>query len=312
MDKYELITNAISDGFLLLDENFKIKFHNKKALSLFSIKNIDKFSFLQLFRNERLEDALKSLYIGEIKSVEIKKENYIFYVELSKIKEGYTIFVRNITEEARIRKLQRELGANIGHVLKTPLTSISGFAELINNGMVEESEIKNFTLKIEKEAKRMISLVEDIIKFGELTSISEPEYVNVEEKIYYVLEMFEQNIIEKNIKVSIEGESNIKIQHIHIIEILTNIIDNAIKYNIQNGEIKIFLGEKLIKIKDTGIGIREENIQNIFERFYRMPNSEVKGNGLGLSIVYEIIKLYGGNILCESIPGKGTTFTIEF
>ena len=305
-----LITNAISSGFLLLSENFKITFHNEKALYLFSIKNINDFNFLQLFRNEKLENALKRLTTGEKSSLEIKKENCILEVEISKIEEGYVIFVSDITNEVRSKRLKRELGANIGHVLKTPLTSILGFAELINNDMVSDTQIKDFTKKIEKEARRVIHLVEDIIKFEELNLTSAIEEIDIREKVNYVLEMFEQNISKKELSITVEGDLRLKIQHIHIIEILTNIIDNAIKYNVQNGTIKISLSESKIEIEDSGIGIKKELLQNIFERFYRIPNNKISGNGLGLSIVYEIAKLYNFKVYAESSLNKGTKFTI--
>ena len=221
--------------------------------------------------------------------------------------------------------MRREFTANVSHELKTPLTSISGFAEIIRDGYVQQKDISHFADNIYKEAQRLVILVNDILKLSRLedgsTEISE-ERTSVE--LYSlcrnVLDRLELNAQKNHISLSCEGES-VSVTGIPRImeEIIYNLCDNAIKYNRPDGFVKVFLSRTetfaVVRIQDNGIGIPQPDQSRIFERFYRVNKShskEVGGTGLGLSIVKHGMALHYGTIQLDSEEGKGTCMTLFF
>ncbi|MCI5773674.1 MAG: ATP-binding protein [Erysipelotrichaceae bacterium] len=220
-------------------------------------------------------------------------------------------------------KMRKEFSANVSHELKTPLTSISGYAEIIANGIAQEKDIRVFAQKIYQESQNLINKINDIIKISKLDEnriTLEIEEVNYDAIISKCIEKLDKFIYDKKIKI-IYHHKNIYGQCIVYVmeDILYNIIQNAIKYNKQNGTVFINLDEDkndiLIKIKDTGIGIKEEELPRIYERFYRVDkshNTAIEGSGLGLSIVKHGVGLHHGTISCDSDFGIQTTFTLKF
>ena len=209
--------------------------------------------------------------------------------------------------------------------LKTPITSIRGFSELISSGLIDDKDkIIEYSKTIKKEAIRMDTLVEEILKLSSLEDIGEDdlplEEVNVSDIVKEAIEILDYKIIEKNIIIDLDLKDAIIMgRHEDILRAFTNIIENGIKYNKDNG--KIYIDVKSIKkkavitIRDTGIGIKEEDLSHIFERFYRVDksrNRKVEGSGLGLSIVKRIVMKYGGDIDVRSVYNAGTTFTLSF
>ncbi|MDE6708019.1 MAG: ATP-binding protein [Oscillospiraceae bacterium] len=220
--------------------------------------------------------------------------------------------------------IRREFTANVSHELKTPLTSISGFAEIIRNGYVQEQDISHFADNIYKETQRMISLVNDILKLSKLEdgniNIYERESVNLLELCQNIQERLALHAEKKQIAISCEGEA-ISIIGIPIMldEIIYNICDNAIKYNFSGGYVKILVKKQdthaVIEISDNGIGIPEKDQERVFERFYRVNKShskEVGGTGLGLSIVKHGMALHHAKIILESQENKGTCMKLYF
>lgn len=244
-------------------------------------------------------------------------------------------FTKRIAEEnyekTQREELRKQFTANVSHELKTPLTSISGFAEILKNGGTDEKTTKDFAGTIYEESQRMISLVNDIIKLSKLDekSISlEKEPIELLGLSKEIAKILSASAKAKNIKLDVHGDSG-KIMGVQpvIYEMIYNLIDNAIKYNVQNGTVEVTVKEEkpekghtfgnktVISVSDTGIGIPKNEQDRVFERFYRIDKSrskELGGTGLGLSIVKHAAKFHDAAINLYSKEGEGSTFTITF
>lgn len=227
---------------------------------------------------------------------------------------------RNIINNAKIRQ---EFTANVSHELKTPLTSISGYAELIETGMASETDVTRFAHGIHKSAKRLLNLINDIIRLSELDGTEEEipfESLNLYQLADTCVEMLSMNAEKHNVSITVKGEEcHINANKQMIEEVLYNLCDNAIRYNNEGGSVVVEVyPEKqgnVLRVKDTGIGIPKEHQERIFERFYRVDKSRSKstgGTGLGLAIVKHIIAKHGAEMSLESEVGKGTAVTIVF
>lgn len=226
-------------------------------------------------------------------------------------------------EKEKVDTMRKEFSANVSHELKTPLTSISGFAELIKDGIVQKQDIPNFAERIYNEAQRLIALIDNIILISKLDEDKvsiEKEEVNLFNLVMEICARLNPVACQKDVHIEISGE-NVTIFGIRYIldEMLYNLCENAIKYNKEHGTVKIWVGKDLatnkIIIEDTGIGIDKEHQERIFERFYRVDkshNSKLGGSGLGLSIVKHAAMIHNMKIKLESSPEKGTTFILEF
>ncbi len=226
-------------------------------------------------------------------------------------------------EKEKTEAIRREFSANVSHELKTPLTSISGYAQMINNGMAKPEDIAMFGLKIEKEAERLLLIIDDIIrlsKLDETTEIIEPEKIKLNELVAETIARLETQLEKREVTVYYSGdECCIRGRATLIDEMVYNIIDNAIKYNKQGGRINVYVGASAkgidFSVEDTGIGIPEEDLERIFERFYRVDKSHSKtigGTGLGLSIVKHVAIAHNAEIDVKSKLGEGTTITVTF
>lgn len=248
-------------------------------------------------------------------------------IDESSIYDELLPFFKRIEEENKEKEktetIRREFSANVSHELKTPLTSISGYAQMITNGMAKPEDVNMFGLKIEREAERLILLINDIIRLSNLdetSGVSEPENVDLNEVVTDTLSHLEPQIAKRDIQVYYSGDvSVISGTRTLIGELAYNIIDNAIKYNKQGGRIDIYVGKSPggidLSVSDTGIGIADEDIDRIFERFYRVDKSHSKtvgGTGLGLSIVKHVAMVHGADINVKSKLGEGTTITVTF
>lgn len=220
-------------------------------------------------------------------------------------------------------KMRQDFTANVSHELKTPLTAISGYAELIENCMVDEKMQLSFAAKIRKNADRLVSLINDIIRLSELdnsekgTEFSQVDIFKVAEERIDILKM---NASKHNISITLEGESLLILSNRDmLIELIDNLCQNAIRYNVPGGKVIVRIkkhdNKSILEIEDTGIGISKEEQTRVFERFYRVDKSrsrETGGTGLGLAIVKHIVEIHDGVIKLDSIVNKGTKITIEF
>lgn len=219
--------------------------------------------------------------------------------------------------------MRQEFTANVSHELKTPLTSISGYAELIETGMASEEDIVHFAHGIHSSAKRLLTLINDIIRLSELDGTNEEvpfERLNLYELADTCVEMLTMNAEKHNVTISMNGqECYIKGNKQMVEELIYNLCDNAIRYNNVGGKVEVDVcqrgQETVLSVKDTGIGIPKEHQERIFERFYRVDKSRSKltgGTGLGLAIVKHIIVRHNAKMELESDIGKGTTITVVF
>lgn len=226
-------------------------------------------------------------------------------------------------EHDRQDTMRREFTANVSHELKTPLTSISGYAEIIRDGLVKKDKISDFASKIHDEAARLITLVGDIIKLSQLDEkdISvKIEDIDLYETANAVIKHLKSTAEEKNVTIKLSGDHSIINGAEQIIEeMIFNLCDNAIKYNVNNGKIYVNIKQCVdgveLSVKDTGIGISKEDVEHIFERFFRADKShskEIGGTGLGLSIVKHGAIFHGATLDVRSKLGKGTTIKICF
>ena len=234
---------------------------------------------------------------------------------------GAVIIILDVTERMRGEQLRREFTANVSHELKTPLTSISGFAEIIKDGFVKPEDTKVFASRIFKEAQRLITLVNDVIKISQLYEgelAYQKEQVDLYQLSKEVLHRIEHSAKEKDIKLYLDGP-HVQVSTVRMIldEVLFNLCENGLKYNKQGGSLTVTLKEEDNKVKisveDTGIGIPEGEQSRVFERFYRVDKSHSKaigGTGLGLSIVKHGCMYLGAKVDVESTPGVGSKFTI--
>ena len=230
---------------------------------------------------------------------------------------------RQNKEKEAVANMRKEFSANVSHELKTPLTSISGYAEIMKNGMVRPADIPLFSERIYKEARRLITLVEDIIKLSKLDEESvelEKEEVDLYELTREIISRLSPQAAQKNIRMEVTGEP-VKYFGIRQIldEMIYNVCENAVKYNVDNGRVSVWVGNTLegpkVTVSDTGIGIPKEHHERIFERFYRVDKSHSKergGTGLGLSIVKHGALLHGAKVTVDSMPGRGTKIEIQF
>lgn len=230
---------------------------------------------------------------------------------------------RQNKEKEAVANMRKEFSANVSHELKTPLTSISGYAEIMKNGMVRAEDIPLFSERIYKEARRLITLVEDIIKLSKLDEESvelEKQEVDLYELTREIISRLSPQASQKNIRMEMTGEP-VKYFGIRQIldEMIYNVCENAVKYNVENGRVSVWVGNTLggpkITVSDTGIGIPAEHHERIFERFYRVDKSHSKergGTGLGLSIVKHGALLHGAKVTVDSTPGRGTRIEMLF
>ncbi|MBO5485605.1 MAG: ATP-binding protein [Eubacterium sp.] len=224
----------------------------------------------------------------------------------------------------RSSKLRQEFTANVSHELKTPLTSISGYSELIENGMATDSDVTRFAGEIHKSANRLLNLINDILQLSKLDSMDltgEFQTVDLAGIVKDCVEMLQLNADKRKVKLhfSSQGEFMVKGSAKMLEEMVYNLIDNGIRYNKEQGEVSVTLWREehtiRLSVKDTGIGIHEKNVERIFERFYRVDKSRSKatgGTGLGLAIVKHIVVCHGASIEVKSKEGTGTEMIVTF
>lgn len=234
-------------------------------------------------------------------------------------------FVTRIREQHKdilaAAKSRQDFTANVSHELKTPITAISGYAELIENRMVDEAQQIKFAGEIRKQSDRLVSLVNDIIRLSELDyKESLPEFSKIE--LYEIaqerVELLQNNARTKNLRMTLEGEKcYITSNRGLMVELIDNLVQNAIRYNVPNGTVKVTVrpvgNQTQLCVEDTGIGIPERDRDRVFERFYRVDKSRSRdtgGTGLGLAIVKHIVELHEGEIFLTSEVGKGTKIRV--
>lgn len=325
-EEFDAITEHMKEGLIIVGKKMEVLSYNKAAVELLSDGNapiVD--SALAFNRSEVFSSALEEALSGKAAEVMLTHSGKDYQVLANPVFQendvkGAVVLVLDVTEKVQRDYLRREFTANVSHELKTPLTSISGFAELIKSGMVRSEDVEEFATRIYNEAGRLITLVNDIIRLSRLEEgqLYDKEDIDVVKLIKEVVESLEVEAKKNNVKMEIVGDTFTYNAPPQILsEMLHNLCENAIKYNKPDGTVTIRLDKEenswSITVSDTGIGIPTEYQQRVFERFFRVDKSHSKkigGTGLGLSIVKHSVDYLGGQIHLNSEVGAGTEVKI--
>ena len=328
-EEFGIITENMQEGLLVIDSYTMILSGNSSVWNMFQLKEAKiGDSVYSLNRNEDFRMLIEQVLKGQHGSVLLHLGNEAIQMIANPVTRehkvvGAVLLLMNETEKVEREQLRREFSANVSHELKTPLTSISGFAEIIQDGLVRAEDIKKFAGRIYDEAQRLITLVEDTIKVSQLDEGENPyewEQLDAYAVVKDVCGRLKDIAAKKNVHLYIDGDKTMLCTVRPILdEIIYNLCDNGIKYNRDDGTVSIHLremGENVeIRVKDNGIGIPEDDLSRIFERFYRVDKArtrEMGGTGLGLSIAKEIVTFLGGTLKMISEIGKGTEITMIF
>ena len=324
-DEFQAVTYGMKEGIILLGEKNQILSINHAAQSIF---NNDRYLIGQpigaLTQDARLFSAIEKSKAEQ--NVRLESDDRVYQIDTTPVKSdaervGTVVLIQDITDKEQAEGLRREFTSNVSHELKTPLHSISGHAELLLNGLVKAEDQKEFIGKIYDESKRMIALVEDIIRLSSLEEESdftqEPTdlWASVRETAYSLKAAADK----AGVFLSVEGAPVTVLAVPRLLNVIIyNLVDNAIKYNREQGSVTVIVKEEashaVLYVKDTGIGIPYEAQERIFERFYRVDKSRSKsvgGTGLGLSIVKHAARILNARIEVKSTVGEGTTMIVK-
>ena len=322
------VTESMSEGFVLLAPDAQILTANTSASRLLGTASpLIGVSFEAIDR-----DVFLALHNGKISESEgfhkdIEKNGRTLRLHASAVRRrgsltGFIVLLTDITQERLAEQMRQEFTANVSHELKTPLQSIAGSAELLENNLVKPQDVSNFARRIVREAHSMACLINDILylsKLDEGSAVGVVSEIHLKELADDVFLTLKDKADKARITLIYEGQDCVFHGiRAHFLELVQNLTDNAVKYNKEGGSVRVSghrEGKKLVLIvADTGIGITPQDQMRVFERFWRADTSHSKtipGTGLGLSIVKRITLLYKGNIRIRSRPGVGSTFTIE-
>lgn len=328
-EEFALITENMQEGLIVIDKYTMILSANSSAWNLFHMDRVCQGeSVYCLDREEEFRHAIEQVLSGEHTELVLKLNGSDIQlianpVIRDKKTEGAVVLLVNVTEKLERESLRREFSANVSHELKTPLTSISGFAEIMQSGLVKCEDIPQFAGRIYKEAQRLLQLVEDVIQISQLDE-EKTSYTWEPVDVYQVCKNAFESLKEKakrlNVHLYICGEY-MKMEAVRTLleEAVYNVCDNAIKYNRNDGSVSVFLTQTAqeiqIVVKDTGVGITKEDQDRVFERFYRVDKShskEIGGTGLGLSIVKHAVGALKGSVMLRSEEGNGTEICMKF
>lgn len=326
----DTVTANMREGLILLDRNSSILSINDSAARIFGVDAGTRVgsSMLTVSRSSAVRDAVCRAMDGESADAILEKDARYYQLMASPVSRdgraaGAVLIILDITEEHSAEISRREFTANVSHELKTPLTSILGYAEIIRDGLVKSEDISDFASRIYSEASRLVALINDILELSRLDErkgLGEKETVELMPLVGEMARRLADQAAEKDISVDVTGsEAAIEGHRLLLGEMIFNLIDNAIKYTPSGGKINVTVENRddgvLCSVSDTGIGIAPEHRDRIFERFYRVDKSHSRatgGTGLGLSIVKHGAAIHDAEISLDSTPGKGTTISLRF
>ena len=327
--EFSIITENMQEGLLVIDRYTMVLSVNSSVGKLLKVKEVKTGESVYLLnRSEEFRDVVCQVLDGKHEDKVLRLDGSEIQVIANPVTrenktEGAVILLVDVTEKVEREQLRREFSANVSHELKTPLTSISGFAEIMQDGFVKDEDVKVFAGRIYKEAQRLIRLVGDVIRISRLDEGGLPyqwEKLDLYSLTHDIFSTLHEAAEKQEVHMYMEGGSTV-LDTVPMImeEVLYNVCDNAVKYNRRGGEVFVRLkdGEDAVRVnvRDTGIGIPKEDQERIFERFYRVDKShskEIGGTGLGLSIVKHGVKTLNGRLWLNSEPGQGTKIIMEF
>ena len=330
--EYSMITENMSEGLFVVDRNYQILSYNKSAMQIFGMDPRQEHeNLLAVNRSEGFRNAVDSALKGRHTQENLELNGRVYQIIANAVCQpdfaedmvGAVILVLDVTEKEAQEQYRREFTANVSHELKTPLTSISGIAEIIRNGIVKPEDIPHFAGKIYDESQRLITLIGDIIKLSRLDENQVPmerETVDMLEMARDVVQQL-SSVARKNGVTLVANGTHGQVQGVRQVlgEMVYNLCENAVKYNRAGGRVWVDVQQVadhvVLRVKDTGIGIPAAEQGRIFERFYRVDKSHSKavgGTGLGLSIVKHGAALHHATISVSSEPEQGTEITLTF
>ena len=327
-DEFSAVTRSMNEGLVLLNAENHVLSLNPAAMRLFNAgEDCVGRDFVTVSRDVPVTNAVRDALSTGRGAAQLERGERIYQIECSRIESdgailGVALVAFDTTERAQAEQMKREFTANVSHELKTPLQSIMGSAELLENGLVKSEDQPRFIERIRSEAARLMALIEDIIRLSELDegAAVPMETVDLLSVAKDAADTLQESANKKNVTLALEGES-VRVQGVPrlIYEIAYNLCDNAIRYNRAGGHVSVRVqpenGYALLEVADDGIGIPEEHQRRVFERFYRVDKSHSRasgGTGLGLSIVKHAAALHHAEIELKSEVGKGTTIAVRF
>ena len=327
--EFTAITENMREGFLLVDCKMHVLSSNHSALEVLGRRELKPGCLLYDAEcSQEIFDAVDTALSGSHAELLLTIDETSWQVLANPVVAsgqvaGAVVLFMDVTEREQRERLRREFSANVSHELKTPITSISGFAELMKEGLVPPEKIPEFSGDIYKESLRLIGLVNDIIQLSRLDENStqfQRAPVDLYDLCAQSLERLSPVAARQSVTLALTGE-HAEIMGVEQLlkEMIYNLLDNAIKYNVPGGSVTASVrksaGRTILSVADTGIGIPYAHQPRVFERFYRVDKShskEVGGTGLGLSIVRHAAQYHGARLELKSQPGKGTTITVTF
>lgn len=322
-ERLDYVLANVSDGITVIDAGGIVTVMNKVACGVFGGDGFIGRKYTALTADEKfLSEIGETVALRETRSFEYENEGNIYMVIARALENSFTVIVlTDITQIRNGEKMREEFFANASHELKTPLTAIKGFNDLIALKTSDE-EIKSFTAKSDKEITRLVSLIGDMLDLSKLENsgkIADAEELDLGKIATEVTESLAPLAANKKISVSVSGNGIVRMEREHAVELVKNLVENAIRYNNENGKVEVTVlndgGNVVLRVKDNGIGIEEEHLGRIFERFYRVNKSrsrETGGTGLGLSIVKHVCALYNAEPVVHSRYGEGTIVEVKF
>lgn len=327
-DEFEQITGNMKEALVLLDGSGRIVSINPAARKLFGVDaSCIGDDFLTVNRKQTMRQAISDTQEDGQAFFRAAMNGREYQFDLGRIDsdgavQGIVILAFDITEQVNAERNRREFTANVSHELKTPLQTIIGSAELMENGIVKPEDTPAFIGRIRKEATRLVSLIDDIIRLSQLDEGNDMPREDISLRVLAeeVCETLSDAAKAKGVSLEVTGDDGI-VNGVNrlLYEVIYNLCDNAIKYNNPDGSVKVFVAEEnngvRLSVQDTGIGIAPEHQNKVFERFYRVDKSHSKqsgGTGLGLSIVKHAVQYHHGKITIESEENNGTTISVLF
>lgn len=331
-NEFQTVIDNMREGLVLLNQSGRILLINRSGRNLMKAMaeedDLAAGEEIITSRNSVVDSLLDKAYDGKTSSATIIINSRSYEIHASPVESdegihGAVLFYVDVTEKVEAEQLRREFSANVSHELKTPLHSISGCAELMLSGIVKEEDKPRFLKQIYDEAQHMVSLIENIIKISRLDEEADAlpvDKVDLYEIAQTVIEQLGNKAASRGIVMDLGG-THVTIKGVKTLlyEMIYNLCDNAIKYNVDDGAISVSVKKTkdaaVVKVKDTGVGISEDQQERIFERFYRIDKSHSRasgGTGLGLSIVKHAAIWHNATIKVKSKLGKGTTFIVRF
>ena len=327
--EFTALTENMSEGFLLLDAKGRVLSYNTGVLRLLgAAAPAEEASVLTLDRSDVFQQLVEQVLDGRRSQVRMERAGRVLQLLGDPVLRGgetagAVLVLLDVTEREQAEQMRREFTANVSHELKTPLTSISGMAEIMKDGLVKQEDVRGFAADIYQESQRLIRLVEDILHLSRLDEGGgglERQEIDLLDLARTVEDRLQSTAKQHQVELELTGD-HAAIQGLPSVveEMVYNLCDNAIKYNRPGGEASVRVEDGAdavtVTVSDTGIGIPPEDRERVFERFYRVDKSHSKaigGTGLGLSIVKHGAALHNAQLELDSAPGKGTTVRLRF